>query len=417
MAQRNRHGLAVHAVHVQVERVGSLLVAHLERNIERPVGVLLLRQMVEGPQALTRILAVLNQVLRTAAIRHVKVPNRSARNIAHIIASCYLGSSGGNIGRAHARFERHTLGSKRILRQVVFNLGTAEFIGLAGVLCSRGTRPHGKLHALAGRCVHVGHIAQQAVDISIVDLDARGIDFERGAPQRQRHFAQRNERRDNVGTRSLGFKAHEHIGARALLHVNDQIVALPRCSGPPGIGAVAGIARTCGYILDRIFGQRNLDLCRLAVLELVVNAQLGLHPNDRRRISDNRARRQPALGTVRLNVKRRHVERHIELLTVFDLHLLLGDMLARGQPQAAERGIACRLDVIACLVKGDDSVGTGLQARRVGLHDGRGAIVLVARQIGNAVGNQLAIGRAEHQHAVGALIITLGGDRCRTPRL
>ena len=355
--------------------------------------------------------------MRAATIRHIKAPDRGARNIAHVITSRHIGGGRGNIGRAHARLECHALGSQRVLRQVVFNLGAAQLVGLSGVLYGRGARTDGKLHAFARRCVYVGNIAQQAMDIGIVDLDARGVHFERGAPQRQRHLAQRNERRDNVGTCSLGFKAHKHIGARALLHVNDQIVALPRCSGPPGIGAVTGIARACGYILDRIFGQRDLDLCRLAVLELVVNAQLGLHPNDRRRISDNRARRQPALGTVRLNVKRRHVERHIELLTVFDLHLLLGDMLTHGQPQAAERGIARGLDVIACLVKGDDSVGTGLQARRIGLHDGRGAIVLVARQIGNAISNQLAIGRAEHQHAVGALIITLGGHRRRTPRL
>ena len=255
------------------------------------------------------------------------------------------------------------------------------------------------------------------MNVGAVDLDARSANLERGASQRQCHLAQRNKRRDNVGTRSLGLKAHKHIGARALLHVNDQVVALPRCSGPPGIGTVTGIARACGYVLDRIFGQRNLNLGSLAILELVVNAQLGLHPNDRRRISDNRARRQPALGTIRLHVKRRHVERHIELLTVFDLHLLLRDMLAHGQPQASERGIARRLDVVACLVKGNDSVGTGLQARRVGLHDGRGTVVLIARQIGNAVGNQFAIGRPEHQHAVGALVIALGRDRRRAPGL
>ena len=160
LSQRNRHRLAIHAVHVQVERVGGLFVSHLERDIERPVGVLLLRQMVEGPQTLAGVLAVLDQALRTATIRHIKVPDRSARNIAHIIASRYLGSSGGSSGRAHARFERHTLGGKRILRQVVFNLGTAEFIGLAGVLCGRGAHAHGKLHAFSGRCVYVGHIAQ-----------------------------------------------------------------------------------------------------------------------------------------------------------------------------------------------------------------------------------------------------------------
>ena len=332
LSQRNRHRLAVHAVHVQVERVGSLLVAHLERNIERPVGVLLLRQMVEGPQALTRILAVLNQVLRTAAIRHVKVPDRSTRNIAHIIASRYLGSSGGNIGRAHARFERHTLGGKRILRQVVFNLGTAEFIGLAGVLCSRGTRPHGKLHALAGRCVHVGHIAQQAMDVGVVDLDARGVDLERRAPQWQCHLAQCNKRRDGIDTRGLRLKAHKNIGALALLHIENEVVALPSCVSPHGIGAGAGFASACGHILDGILGQRNLNLGSLAVLELVMNAQLGLHANDRGRISDNRARRQPALGTIRLHVKRGDVERHVKLFAVLNLHLLLRDMLPHGQP-------------------------------------------------------------------------------------
>lgn len=208
--------------------------------------------MVEGPQALTRILAVLNQVLRTAAIRHVKVPNRSARNIAHIIASRYLGSSGGNIGRAHARFERHTLGGKRILRQVVFNLGTAEFIGLAGVLCSRGTRPHGKLHALARRCINVGHIAQQTVNVGAVDLDARSANLERRAPQRQCHLAKRNERRDGIGACGLRLKAHKHIGARALLHIENEVVALPSCASPHGIGAGAGFARASGHILDGI---------------------------------------------------------------------------------------------------------------------------------------------------------------------
>ena len=49
LGQRNRHGLAVHAVNVQVERVGSLLVTHLECDIKRPVGVFLLRQVMEGP--------------------------------------------------------------------------------------------------------------------------------------------------------------------------------------------------------------------------------------------------------------------------------------------------------------------------------------------------------------------------------
>ena len=116
--------------------------------------------MMEGPQALASVLAVLDQVLRTATIRHIKVPDRSTRNIAHIIASRYLGSSGGDIGRTHARFERHTLGGKRILRQFVFNLGTAQLVGLAGVLCSRRARPHGELHALARCRINVGHIAQ-----------------------------------------------------------------------------------------------------------------------------------------------------------------------------------------------------------------------------------------------------------------
>ena len=49
LAQRNRHRLAVHAIDVQVERVGGLLVTHLERDVERPVRVLLLRQVMEGP--------------------------------------------------------------------------------------------------------------------------------------------------------------------------------------------------------------------------------------------------------------------------------------------------------------------------------------------------------------------------------
>ena len=160
LSQRNRHRLAIHAVHVQVERVGGLFVSHLKRDVKGPVGVLLLWQMMEGPQALAGVLAVLDQVLRTATIRHIKVPDRSTRNIAHIIASRHLCGSGGDVGRAHARLERHALGGKRILRQVVFNLGTAELIGLAGVLCSRRARPHGELHALARRCVYVGHIAQ-----------------------------------------------------------------------------------------------------------------------------------------------------------------------------------------------------------------------------------------------------------------
>ena len=332
LAQRNRHGLAVHAVHVQVERVGSLLVSHLERDIERPVGVLLLRQMVEGPQALTRILAVLNQVLRTAAIRHVKVPNRSARNIAHIIASRHLCGSGGDVGRAHARLERHALGGKRILRQVVFNLGTAEFIGLASVLCGRGARAHGKLHAFAGRRINVGHIAQQAVNVGAVDLDARSANLERGASQRQCHLAQRNKRRDGIDARGLRLKAHKHIGAHALFHVENEVVALPRRVSPPCTGAITGVARACGHILDGILGQRNLNLGSLAVLELIVNAQLGLHANDRGRIGDNRARRQPALGTIRLHVKRGDVECHVELFAVLNLHLLLRDMLPHGQP-------------------------------------------------------------------------------------
>ena len=42
LSQRNRHRLAIHAVHVQVERVGGLFVSHLERDIKGPVGALLL---------------------------------------------------------------------------------------------------------------------------------------------------------------------------------------------------------------------------------------------------------------------------------------------------------------------------------------------------------------------------------------
>ena len=332
LSQRNRHRLAIHAVHVQVERVGGLFVSHLERDIERPVGVLLLRQMMEGPQTLAGVLAILDQVLRTATIRHIKVPDRSARNIAHIVASRHLCGSGGDIGRAHARLERHTLGGKRILRQVVFNLGTTEFIGLAGVLCSRRARPHGELHALARRCINVGHIAQQAVNVGVVDLDARSTNLECGASQRQCHLAQRNERRDGIDARGLRLKAHKHIGAHALLHIENEVVALPSCVSPHGIGAGAGFASACGHILDGILGQRNLNLGSLAVLELVMNAQLGLRANDRGRISDNRARRQPALGTIRLHVKRGDVERHVELLAVLNLHLLLRDMLTHGQP-------------------------------------------------------------------------------------
>ena len=75
------------------------------------------------------------------------------------------------------------------------------------------------------------------------------------------------------------------------------------------------------------------------------------------------------------------------------------------------------MDVVARLVKGDDGVRTGLKARRLGLHDRRGAIVFVTHQIGDTVGNQLAVGRTEHQHAVGALVVALGRDRRRTPRL
>ena len=332
LSQRNRHRLAIHAVHVQVERVGGLFVSHLERDIERPVGVLLLRQMMEGPQTLAGVLAVLDQALRTATIRHIKVPDRSARNIAHIIASRHLCGSGGNIGRAHARLERHALGGKRILRQVVFNLGTAEFIGLASVLCGRGARAHGKLHAFAGRRINVGHIAQQAVNVGVVDLDARSANLEHGASQRQCHLAQRNKRRDSKDARDLRLKAHKHIGAHALLHIENEVVALPCRVSPPCTGAITGIARACGHILDGILGQRNLNLGSLAVLELVMDAQLGLHANDRGRISNNRARRQPALGTIRLHVKRGDVERHVELFAVLNLHLLLRDMLTHGQP-------------------------------------------------------------------------------------
>ena len=63
-----------------------------------------------------------------------------------------------------------------------------------------------------------------------------------------------------------------------------------------------------------------------------MNAQLGLHANDRGRIGDNRSRRQPALDTIRLHVKRGNVERHVELFAVLNLHLLLRDMLTHGQP-------------------------------------------------------------------------------------
>ena len=45
-----------------------------------------------------------------------------------------------------------------------------------------------------------------------------------------------------------------------------------------------------------------------------------------------RARRQPALGTIRLHVKRGDVERHVELLAVLNLHLFLRDMLTHSQP-------------------------------------------------------------------------------------
>ena len=332
LSQRNRHRLAIHAVHVQVERVGGLFVSHLERDVKGPVGVLLLRQMMEGPQTLAGVLAVLDQALRTATIRHIKVPDRSARNITHIIASRHLCGSGGDVGRAHARLERHALGGKRILRQVVFNLGTAEFIGLASVLCGRGARAHGKLHAFAGRRINVGHIAQQAVNVGVVDLDARSANLERRAPQRQCHLAQCNKRRDGIDTHGLRLKAHKHIGALALPHIENEVVAFPCRISPPGIGAIVGFTKSGGHVLDRVLGQRNLNLGSLAVLELVKNAQLGLHANDRGRISDNRARRQPALGTIRLHVKRGDVERHVELFAVLNLHLLLRDMLTHGQP-------------------------------------------------------------------------------------
>ena len=75
------------------------------------------------------------------------------------------------------------------------------------------------------------------------------------------------------------------------------------------------------------------------------------------------------------------------------------------------------MDVVARLVKGDDGVRTGLKARRLGLHDRRGAIVFVTHQIGDTVGDELAVGRTEHQHAVGALVVALGRDRRRTPGL
>ena len=75
------------------------------------------------------------------------------------------------------------------------------------------------------------------------------------------------------------------------------------------------------------------------------------------------------------------------------------------------------MDVVARLVKGDDGVRTGLKARRLGLHDRRGAVVFVTYQIGDAVGNQFAVGRTEHQHAVGTLVVALGRDRRRAPRL
>ena len=165
-------------------------------------------------------------------------------------------------------------------------------------------RPHGELHALARRRINVGHIAQQAVNVSAVDLDARSANLECGASQRQCHLAQRNERRDGIGARGLRLKAHKHIGAHALPHIENEVVALPSCASPHGIGAGAGFASACGHILDGILRQRKLNLGILAVLELVMNAQLGLHANDRGRISDNRARRQPALDTIRLHVKR-----------------------------------------------------------------------------------------------------------------
>ena len=170
------------------------------------------------------------------------------------------------------------------------------------------------------------------MNVGAVDLDARSANLKRRAPQRQCHLAQRNERRDGIGARGLRLKAHKHIGARILRHIENEVVALPSCVSPHGLGAGAGFARACGHFLDGILGQRNLNLGSLAVLELVMNAQLGLHANDRGRISDNRARRQPALGTIRLHVKRGDVERHVELFAVLNLHLLLRDMLTHGQP-------------------------------------------------------------------------------------
>ena len=170
------------------------------------------------------------------------------------------------------------------------------------------------------------------MNVGAVDLDARSANLERGASQRQCHLAQRNKRRDSKDARGLRLKAHKHIGAHALLHIENEVVALPRRVSPPCTGAITGIAKACGHILDGILGQRNLNLGSLAVLELVMNAQLGLHANDRGRISNNRARRQPALGTIGLHVKRRHVERHVELFAVLNLHLLLRDMLTHGQP-------------------------------------------------------------------------------------
>ena len=170
------------------------------------------------------------------------------------------------------------------------------------------------------------------MNVGAVDLDARSANLECGASQRQRHLAQRNKRRDGIDALGLRLKAHKHIGAHALIHIENEVVALPSCVSPHGLGAGAGFARACGHIPDGILGQRNLNLGSLAVLELVMNAQLGLHANDRGRISDNRARRQPALGTIRLHVKRGDVERHVELFAVLNLHLLLRDMLTHGQP-------------------------------------------------------------------------------------
>ena len=170
------------------------------------------------------------------------------------------------------------------------------------------------------------------MNVGAVDLDTRSANLECGASQRQCHLAQRNKRRDGIGARGLRIKAHEHIGAHALFHVENEVIALPRRVSPPCTGAITGVAGACGHILDGILGQRNLNLGSLAVLELVMNAQLGLRANDRGRISDNRARRQPALGTIRLHVKRGNVERHVELFAVLNLHLLLRDMLTHGQP-------------------------------------------------------------------------------------